>query len=80
MVTLLGFFFILTNVICLELFMPDLVGPVRGLVWVLICGVLIDSSRDRHGFITALLSDYGCIRQWTMWMASRREEQEHLAV
>jgi len=29
MVTLLGFFFILTNVICLEIFMPDLVGPVR---------------------------------------------------
>lgn len=29
MVTLLGFFFILSNVICLEIFMPDLVGPVR---------------------------------------------------
>ena len=28
MVTLLGFFFILGNVICLEIFMPDLVGPV----------------------------------------------------
>lgn len=28
MVTLLGFFFILTNVICLEIWMPDLVGPV----------------------------------------------------
>ena len=29
MVTLLGFFFILLNVICLVIFMPDLVGPVR---------------------------------------------------
>lgn len=28
MVTLLGFFFILTNVICLEIWTPDLVGPV----------------------------------------------------
>ena len=28
MVTLLGFFFILTNVICLEIWLPDLVGPV----------------------------------------------------
>lgn len=28
MVTLLGFFFILSNVICLEIWMPDLVGPV----------------------------------------------------
>lgn len=27
MVTLLGFFFIVGNVICLEIFMPDLVGP-----------------------------------------------------
>ncbi|KAI9828658.1 MAG: hypothetical protein M1832_001761 [Thelocarpon impressellum] len=27
MVTLLGFFFILTNVICLEIWVPDLVGP-----------------------------------------------------
>ncbi len=29
MVTLLGFFFILFNVICLVIWMPDLVGPVR---------------------------------------------------
>ena len=28
MVTLLGFFCILANVICLEMWMPDLVGPV----------------------------------------------------
>lgn len=28
MVTLVGFGFILTNVICLEIWMPDLVGPV----------------------------------------------------
>jgi hypothetical protein len=29
MVTLLGFFFILANVIILEIYIPDLVGPVR---------------------------------------------------
>jgi len=29
MVTLIGFFFILTNVGLLVIFMPDLVGPVR---------------------------------------------------
>ena len=28
MVTLLGFFFILANVALLEIFVPDLVGPV----------------------------------------------------
>jgi len=28
MVTLLGFFFILANVACLAIFIPDLVGPV----------------------------------------------------
>ena len=28
MVTLLGFFFILINVLFLQIFMPDLVGPV----------------------------------------------------
>ena len=28
MVTLLGFFFILGNIVLLEIFMPDLVGPV----------------------------------------------------
>ena len=32
MVTLLGFFFILSNVICLEIWMPDLVGPVRYII------------------------------------------------
>ena len=31
MVTLLGFFCILANVILLEIFMPDLVGPVSPL-------------------------------------------------
>lgn len=28
MITLLGFFFILSNVIALVIFMPDMVGPV----------------------------------------------------
>jgi ethanolaminephosphotransferase len=30
LVTLLGFFFILGNVVLLELYIPDLVGPVSG--------------------------------------------------
>lgn len=29
MVTLLGFFFIIGNVMLIEVYMPDLVGPVR---------------------------------------------------
>jgi len=29
MVTLLGFFFIIGNVLLIEIYMPDLVGPVR---------------------------------------------------
>lgn len=32
MVTLLGFFFIIGNVILIEVYMPDLVGPVRTIV------------------------------------------------
>ena len=35
MVTLLGFFFILTNVICLEIWIPDLVGPVGENLYIL---------------------------------------------
>lgn len=31
MVTLIGFFFIIGNVALLELYIPDLVGPVRSL-------------------------------------------------
>jgi ethanolaminephosphotransferase len=37
MITLLGFFCILSNVICLVIFMPDLVGPV--------CFPLLDQHR-----------------------------------
>lgn len=29
MVTMIGFFFILANIVLLVIFMPDLVGPVR---------------------------------------------------
>lgn len=32
MVTLLGFFFILANIILLVIYMPDLVGPVSCLI------------------------------------------------
>lgn len=40
MVTLLGFFFILGNVLLLVIFMPDLVGPV----W-----KLLHTKSDGHG-------------------------------
>jgi hypothetical protein len=40
---------------------------------VLICG------RDLRGYTIASRSDCGCTRLWIMWMASRREGQEHRA-
>lgn len=57
MVTLLGFGFIMGNVLLLQLYIPDLVGPVRhfhlatGMSW---------SSRDLHGYITVLQEACGC--------------------
>lgn len=68
MVTLLGFFFIVSNVICLEIFMPDLVGPVGlhlsyifSVCTVLFClGLLNQSPRVRHGCTIALLLACGC--------------------
>ena len=67
MVTLLGFFFILGNVLLLVIFMPDLVGPV----WTFL---RTSTGRDEYGFqamlkswtrvrvgcTIALLSDCGC--------------------
>ena len=66
MVTLLGFFFILSNVICLEIFMPDLVGPV-GYTNAQDCTMNADFvHRGLRGCTTALPSDSGRTRQWTM--------------
>ncbi len=66
MVTLLGFACILANVACLEIFMPDLVGPV-GLSYLLsdlpssdVAWEAEKSPRVRHGSIIALPWDYGC--------------------
>lgn len=40
MVTLLGFFFVLADIILLEIFIPDLVGPV----WLPVVYILIEST------------------------------------
>jgi hypothetical protein len=81
MVTLLGFFFILTNVICLVIWMPDLVGPVRlfytadgranANFW---------EFRDHHGCTTVLPLVSGCTRLWTTWMGNKHEGQAHPVV
>jgi hypothetical protein len=81
MVTLLGFFFILTNVICLVIWMPDLVGPVR-----LICteygraNADIWEFRDHRGYTTALPLVCGCTRLWTTWMGNKHEGLAHPVV
>ena len=65
MVTLLGFFCILANVILLEIYIPDLVGPVLPIQPIAAAPNLLSvnteaTHRLRHGCTTALLSDYGC--------------------
>lgn len=68
MVTLIGFFFILGNVLLLEIFMPDMVGPVRQLAYTYLrgkedCGlqeILKPGIRARVGYTIASLSGYGC--------------------
>jgi len=79
MVTLLGFGFILTNVIFLEIFMPDLVGPVRKFCENGHGGELIWLYRGLHGYTIVSLLGYGCTRPWITWMESKREEQAHPA-
>jgi len=78
MVTLLGFFFILSNVICLVIWMPDLVGPV-GLMRNgndgAVTNILV--SRALHGYTTALPSVSGCIQLWITWMENKREGLAH---
>lgn len=83
MVTLLGFFAILSNVICLVVFMPDLVGPVRRDFLVELAGLKLMwylHIRGRRGYITASRSAYGRTLQWIILMASRLDELEHPAV
>ncbi len=62
MVTLLGFFFILANVGFLQLFMPDLIGPVSGFPSpeYVVTMTYNTFSRARLGSIIALHLDYGC--------------------
>lgn len=66
MVTLLGFACILANVACLEIFMPDLVGPVgrsypfSDLPSADVAWDAESSPRVRHGSIIVLPWDYGC--------------------
>ena len=66
MVTLLGFFCILANVALLEIFMPDLVGPVSlGRLFESVDSRLIEHlrARGRLGCIIALPLGFGCETQ-----------------
>jgi hypothetical protein len=63
LVTLLGFMFILVNVLFVSIFIPDLVGPVHLRCsyfssFTLTAGFV--TSRARHGYIIALHLDCGC--------------------
>ena len=63
MVTLLGFMFIVGNVMLIEILMPDLIGPVsKPLAYRPIpCPVLsLANYRVPLGYITVLLSACGC--------------------
>ena len=64
MVTLIGFFFIIGNVALLEIYMPDLIGPVSGLLSFRLHGAFglnaEASLRVHHGCIIALLLACGC--------------------
>ena len=60
MVTLIGFLFIIANVILLLFEVPDLVGPVRlAMLQTLLFG-LTPTCRLRHGCTLALPSGFGC--------------------
>jgi hypothetical protein len=73
MVTLLGFFFILSNVICLEIWMPDLVGPVRTSLQITRKSLNTDLLRFSGTFLVILqlcvwsmdVFDYGQCRRQT---------------
>ena len=80
LVTLLGFFFILGNVALLELYVPDLVGPVslRQNVNIMRHGAY-KQCRRHHGYTTVSRSVCGCTLLWTMSTASKRAVRELLA-
>lgn len=67
MVTLIGFFFVLGNLVLLEIFVPDLVGPVRPCHD--LCAILT-KNRRRVGFTTALELAFGCewprLKSWML--------------
>jgi hypothetical protein len=65
LVTLLGFFFILGNIILLEVYIPDLVGPVSSARTTFGGRRLTsDCTRLRHGYITASHLACGCGFDW----------------
>jgi hypothetical protein len=74
MVTLLGFFFILANVGLLELFMPDLVGPVSVFTKRMLGFAMAKGHCHRvlHGCTTVLHLDYGCAAPYFAALAGRR--------
>src|SRR5450432_3085353 len=77
MVTLLGFFAIMSNVVCLVIFMPDMVGPVRRKHLVIIeeLPLIYDlHNRRHHGCTIASPSAYGSTRQWTILMGNKHGE------
>ena len=55
MVTLLGFLFIIANVALLEIFIPDLVGPVRNSVSSGLDGPSLEMLRHTLGSVLAVL-------------------------
>jgi hypothetical protein len=61
MVTLLGFLFIIGNVMLIEIFMPDLIGPVSHVLLLVYRLVLtVTDCRVLLGCIIVSLSECGC--------------------
>ena len=59
MVTLLGFCFVLADILILEIYVPDLVGPVRNTLSKKCRGALTH-CRHRHGYTSASPLAFGC--------------------
>jgi hypothetical protein len=77
LVTLLGFFFILGNVALLEVYVPDLVGPVSPPQTNSRTGQQAhEQYRRRHGYTTVSRSVCGCTQLWTTSTASKRAAPE----
>jgi hypothetical protein len=76
LVTLLGFFFIIGNVVLLEVYIPDLVGPVSPpYTFALGQGTHI-IRRRLHGYTTASRLVCGCTPPWTTSTESKRAVPE----